>query len=112
MVVLGEMILVLYDAREDSATRGRLEVVRMEGARYEQAARREREDVPTYLIPIPPGVYHCIGNMSDRPFVLTNFPTELYDPGDEGRVPFLEVRVASIDTPFDWDLVAAERHRK
>ena len=102
VVVLGEMILALYDSRSDSPTVGRIEIVRMLGASYEQSSRTVKEDVPTFLISIPPGVYHCIGNLSSLPFVLTNFPTELYNPEDEGRVPFRDVSISSLGGPFEW----------
>ncbi len=61
------------------------------------------------LVPIPPGVYHCIGNFGKEPFVLTNFPTELYDATDEGRVPFSDVVVGSSGTTFDWSRVRVIR---
>jgi dTDP-4-dehydrorhamnose 3,5-epimerase len=106
VVVLGEMTLALFDARPTSPTRGVLDVVRMTGAPFDQPSAGPKEDRVTYLVPIPPGVYHCIGNLSDRPFVLTNYPTELYDPDDEGRVPFLEVPISPGRGPFDWGRVA------
>jgi dTDP-4-dehydrorhamnose 3,5-epimerase len=109
VVVLGEMILALYDSRPDSPTRGQMEVVRMEGAPYDRPSRTTKGEARTYLVPIPPGVYHCIGNLSTRPFVLINFPTELYDAQDEGRVPFGEIRVETLAGPFDWGRVDAQR---
>ena len=109
LVVLGEMTLALYDARPTSPTHGVLDVVQMVGAPYEGREWKARADVPSSLVPIPPGVLHCIGNLSNRPFVLTNFPTELYDPGDEGRVPFREVTVETLGGPFDWEIVWVPR---
>jgi dTDP-4-dehydrorhamnose 3,5-epimerase len=106
VVLMGEMILALYDARQESSTRGLFQVVRMVGAPFDGGYGSGKRDVPTSLVPIPPGVYHCVGNLSDRPFVLTNFPTELYDPGDEGRIPFRDVRVEILGGPFAWDRVA------
>ncbi len=107
VVTMGEMMLALYDSRSESPTRGRLEVIRMEGAPYDRLSRSSKEEATTYLVPIPPGVYHCIGNLSARPFVLVNFPTALYDPTDEGRAPFRDVRVEALRGPFGWDLVDA-----
>ncbi len=107
VVVLGEMILALFDRREDSPTRDRLAVVRMVGATY--AARDGTPDAAkagSHVVTIPPGVLHCIGNLSSDPFLLQNFPTELYDPGDEGRVPFVDLRIPSLGRTFSWDLVA------
>jgi dTDP-4-dehydrorhamnose 3,5-epimerase-like enzyme len=105
VVVLGEMMLALLDHRPSSPTHGRLEVLRMVGAAHAAPASTPPKDVPTYLVPIPPGVLHCIGNLGSEPFLLQNYPTELYNPGDEGRVPFASVPVASIAGPFAWNLV-------
>jgi len=109
VVVLGEMILALYDSRPDSPSQGRLEVIRMKGAPYAQPSQEFKVDVETSLVPIPPGVYHCIGNLSTQPFLLVNFPTKLYNPEDEGRVPFLEVPVDSLQGPFEWAKVEIDR---
>ena len=108
VVVLGEMILALYDARPNSPTRGRIDVIQMKGAPYALPSTGTKGEVETSLVPIPPGVYHCIGNLSAQPFVLVNFPTELYNPQDEGRVPFREVPVESLGGPFDWTRVRTE----
>jgi dTDP-4-dehydrorhamnose 3,5-epimerase len=105
VVPLGEMVLALYDHRPESPTHGRLEVIRMAGADLARASHATKRDLVTYLVPIPPGVYHCIGNLSAAPFVLQNYPTEYYSPDDEGRVPFAEQVVASLGRPFAWDLV-------
>jgi dTDP-4-dehydrorhamnose 3,5-epimerase-like enzyme len=108
VVVLGEMILALYDSRSASPTRGHVEVVRMEGAPYDRPASGAKKETMTSLVPIPPGVYHCIGNFSARPFVLLNFPTELYSSDDEGRVGFRDVPIDSLQGPFEWDRVRTE----
>ena len=106
VVPLGEMILALYDGRGTSAASGRLEVVQLTGAPLDRPGHFQGRDLTSYLVPIPPGVYHCIGNLSSEPYVLVNFPTELYDAEDEGRVPFGEVPVAALGAPFSWELVA------
>lgn len=105
VVVLGEMVLALLDGRSDSPTEGLLDVVRMTGAPGAALAPTPARDLATYLVPIPPGVLHCIGNLAEEPFLLQNFPTELYSPADEGRVPFASVSVGSLGRPFAWDLV-------
>lgn len=109
VVVLGEMILALYDARSGSPTHGRLEAVRMQGPPYSRPASGAKEELETFLVPIPPGVYHCIGNLSASPFVLINFPTELYNDQDEGRVPFRDVPIDHLRGPFEWSRVATDR---
>ena len=106
VVLLGEMTLALCDRRRDSPTRDRLEVVRMVGSPYgDRTVPEGGTETPSFLVPIPPGVLHCIGNLSTEPFVLQNFPTELYDPQDEGRVPFAEAPIPPLGGPFSWDLV-------
>ena len=109
VVVLGEMILALLDHRPTSPTRGRLEVLRMTGAPHGAPTRDPPGELRTYLVPIPPGVLHCIGNLGTEPFLLQNYPTELYNPADEGRVPFESVRVDALGRPFSWSLVRPSR---
>ncbi|MGA8512679.1 MAG: hypothetical protein WB778_08210 [Thermoplasmata archaeon] len=105
VVPLGEMILALFDARSDSPTRDRLEVIRMVGVPLGEVAHATRRDLATYLVPIPPGVYHCIGNLSEELFVLQNYPTEFFNPEDEGRVPFVDQIIPALGRSFAWDLV-------
>lgn len=104
VVPLGEMTLALLDARASSPTHGRLEVIALDGPTFDPSPASAGEGL-LYLVPIPPGVYHCIGNLSTRPFLLTNFPTEMYDPGDEGRVPFTDAPVPGFPGGFAWEKV-------
>ena len=111
VVPLGEMILALYDARASSETRGALDLLRMAGASLRQANRASKLDSATHMVTVPEGVYHCIGNLhSTEPFFLQNFPTRLYDPKDEGRVPFDSVPIGSLGgRGFAWELVEVVR---
>ena len=112
VVPLGEMMLALFDARPKSPTRDRLEVIRMAGTSIREAAHASRRDLTTYLVPIPPGVYHCIGNLSEELFVLQNYPTEFFNPADEGRVPFVDQLIPSLDRSFAWDLIDLSQGEK
>ena len=47
---------------------------------------------PKMLI-VPPGVYHCLNNRWGKDALLLNMPTRIYNPEDEGRVPFNELGV-------------------
>ena len=105
VVVLGEMVLSIFDNRTESPTHGLLDVVRMVGASPRALAHAPPRDTTTYLVPIPPGVLHCIGNLSADPFLLQNFPTEMYSPVDEGRIPFASLTIPSLGRSFAWDLV-------
>ncbi len=105
VVVLGEMILAMLDDRPDSPSFGRLEVVRMCGMSSSEPTHSTPLEIVTHLVAIPPGVMHCIANLGSEPFLLQNYPTELYNPGDEGRVLFATKVVRSLDGPFSWGLV-------
>jgi dTDP-4-dehydrorhamnose 3,5-epimerase-like enzyme len=112
VVPLGEMILALFDPRPASATRGHLEAIRMAGAPFDALGTRSgRADTITFLVTIPREVCHCIGNLHPKdPFVLQNYPTQLFDATDEGRVPFVDVPVPGLEMrPFSWDLVEVVR---
>ena len=55
---------------------------------------------------IPPGVLHAFLAVGSVPAVLLNSPTRLYDPADEGRVPFAEAGATlPSGLPFHWDAV-------
>ncbi len=105
IVLLGEMTLALYDEREGSPTRGHLNLVRLRGAPPSTPTNPTPRDLSTFLVPIPPGVLHSLGNLSKEPFVYQNYPTEFYNPGDEGRVPFSALTIPRLGIPFRWDLV-------
>jgi dTDP-4-dehydrorhamnose 3,5-epimerase len=107
VVVLGEMTLALYDNRTGSPSRGVLEVVRMTGAPLRRPAGDTPEQTDTHLVPIPPGVLHCIGNLSSDPFLLQNYPTELYNPKDEGRIPFADLPLERAGGTFSWERVSS-----
>ena len=111
IVLSGEMILMLYDARRESASFGTLHAIRMMGASDGTGIEpREKRDGTTYMVTIPAGVYHCIGNLSTRPFILQNFPTRLYNAADEGRVPFASAPLKALgEVPFDWEFVEVRR---
>ncbi len=85
-VVAGEARIALYDAREDSPTRGNVVDV----------VAGEANPV---LVIIPPGIYHGFKPTGDAPAHVVNVPTELYDYGepDELRRPYNDPAI-----PYDW----------
>lgn len=97
--VAGRIVVPIADVREGSPTRGTLMLV-------ELAAQ---EDGPApLLVTIPPGTLHGFVVTSPGPATLLNFPNRLYDPEDEGRLPFPEAGVTFPDgTPFDYAVVQA-----
>jgi dTDP-4-dehydrorhamnose 3,5-epimerase len=97
--VAGRIVVPIADVREGSPTRGTLVLV-------ELAAQ---EDGPApLLVTIPPGTLHGFVVTSPGPATLLNFPNRIYDPDDEGRLPFTEAGVTFPDgTPFDYGVVQA-----
>jgi dTDP-4-dehydrorhamnose 3,5-epimerase len=80
----GLLKIVLYDARPNSATSGRINVFRCGSAR-------------PMLIVIPAGVWHGVQNLSKEPALLLNLPDRPYRyeapdhwrlPADTDRIPY------------------------
>ena len=74
--VSGRIVTAVYDPREDSQTKGRLNLFLM----------GPEKDNEMYVLIIPENTYHCFMTISKEPGYLLNFPTQLYNPEDEGRV--------------------------
>jgi dTDP-4-dehydrorhamnose 3,5-epimerase len=75
-VSLGTLRIVLYDAREDSPTRGALQEVCV--------GERNRA-----LVVIPRGVFHAVQNVGETDAYFVNLPTRAYDHEnpDKYRLP-------------------------
>ena len=86
VVVAGMMKVVLYDARDDSPTRGDVNEFFM------------GEHNPI-LVQIPPLVYHGFKCISEHEAVVINCPTEVYNYAepDEYRID-----PHGSDIPYDW----------
>ena len=84
--VNGMAKVVLYDARENSPTRGQVQEFFM----------GERNPI---LLKIPPLVMHGFKAIGTTMAMIVNFPTELYNyqEPDEHRVPW-----DSKEIPYDW----------
>ena len=93
----GRIAVAIADARPDSRTRGQLMLVELAAA----------ADAPAPLVvTIPPGTLHGFVVTSASPATLLNFPNHLYDPTDEGRLPFAEAGVTLPDgSPFSYEAV-------
>jgi len=85
-VVDGMAKLALYDARDGSATKGKVQ---------EFFAGNENP----MLVQIPPGVYHGFKCISEREAIIVNCPTEPYnrESPDEYRAD-----PHDNDIPYDW----------
>lgn len=88
VVVKGMVKVGLYDAREDSTTRGLTQEVFL----------GERNNI---VLKIPIGVMHGYKTIGTEPSLLLNFPTKSYNPTepDEYRLPWNTEQI-----PFDWSL--------
>jgi len=82
----GMMKLVLFDARDDSPTKGEVN-------EFFLGVHRPQ------LVTIPPGVMHGFKCISDTEAVVVNCPTELYNPAspDEYREDAHTDKI-----PYDW----------
>lgn len=91
----GHLKIVLYDAREESPTRGRLTELHVGDAR------------PAFLV-LPPGIWHGLQNLGSTDALLLNCPSHAYsyeDP-DHYRLPWDSPQI-----PYSWQLGASTRHR-
>src|ERR1035437_3972066 len=96
-VVKGEIVVAIGDNREDSETKGFLNLLYIN-------ARKD-----PYIVLIPRRTLHGFMVVSKEPAILINFPTGLYNPQEEGRVPYAQENIKT-DTGeiFNWDLVRKE----
>jgi dTDP-4-dehydrorhamnose 3,5-epimerase len=98
-VVIGDIVVAIYDPRPDSPTRGQINLFRL---------GESNGDEGQFAVLVPRRCYHGFVAVGATPAILQNFPTREYDPADEGRVPFAEAGAALPDgTIFTWDLLRA-----
>jgi dTDP-4-dehydrorhamnose 3,5-epimerase len=85
-VIAGNAKLVMYDCREDSATKGEFQEVFLGEHNY-------------VLVQIPPGIANGYKAYGDRMVILANCGTEPHDPKELVRLdPFTK------EIPYDWSL--------
>jgi len=96
-VVKGEIVVAIGDNREDSETKGLLNLFYIN-------ARKD-----PYMVLIPRRTLHGFMVVSKEPAILINFPTGLYSPKEEGRIPYQDAQIKMLDgSLFSWDLVRRE----
>lgn len=94
LLVQGEIVAAVADIREKSKTKGLLNLFYM------------RANSDPYILLIPKGTLHGFLVVSKEPAILLNYPTGLYNPKEEGRVPYNKALVKTNDgSIFSWDLV-------
>lgn len=86
IVVKGMMKIVLYDAREDSPTKGTVNEFFM--GEHNQC-----------ILQIPPVVYHGFKCVSETEAMVVNIPTEVYNYKDPDEY---RVHPHKNDIPYDW----------
>ena len=97
LVVQGAIIVAIADKREASETHGLLNLFYMEA------------NVDPYILLVPKKTLHGFLVLSKSPAILLNFPTALYNPKEEGRIPYSEILVKNDDgTLFSWEKVRKE----
>ena len=93
----GRIVVAIADPREDSPSKGQVMLIEL--------AAQDGAPAPM-LVTIPPRTLHGFVVSGSGPATLLNFPNQLYDPGDEGRLPFAEAGVVFPDgSPFDYEAV-------
>lgn len=92
-VIKGEIVVAVADNRQNSETFGLLNLF------YINAKKNP------YLLLIPRKTLHGFMVVSKDPAILINFPTALYNPEEEGRIPYNEANMVTDDGLFNWDIV-------
>jgi dTDP-4-dehydrorhamnose 3,5-epimerase len=85
-VIMGKIKLVLYDERENSPTRGKLQEIFTGEDNY-------------CLITIPPNVWNGFKGLGVEPALVANCSTDPHDPSEIVRLDPFSDRI-----PYDWDL--------
>jgi len=96
VVMKGDIVVVLCDWRKNSPTYQYMNWFKM---------GESNGDNGQYLLLVPINVLHCFIVVGKKPAILMNFPTQLYDPKEEGRVFFKDVKLKD-GSYFSWDLVS------
>lgn len=87
LCVSGRLVTAVYDPRENSPTKGKLNLFSM----------GPDNDEEMFMVVIPQNTYHGFVSIGKTPAILANFPTQLYNPEDEGRIDH--------NGELDWDKV-------
>lgn len=99
VVLQGDLVLAIADQRADSPTRGVLNLFRF---------GESNGDDGQIEVLVPRDTLHGYVVVGTKPAVLINYPTQLYNPSDELRIPFAEADVRLADGErFTWDWVRA-----
>lgn len=97
VVISGNIVVALFDNRPESATNQQLNMVQM---------GEMNKDDGQFLLLIPPKVLHGFCVIGNKSAIITNFPTKLYNPLDEGRINHQDIKVKFPDkNHFNWEQI-------
>jgi dTDP-4-dehydrorhamnose 3,5-epimerase len=97
LVAKGEIVVAVADGRPDSRTKGLLNLFYM------------KYDEDPYILLIPKRALHGFMAAGKEDAVLLNFPTRLYDPEEEVRIPHTEAAIQNAEGKlFSWEQVKKE----
>lgn len=97
LVAQGEIIVAVADNRQNSKTFDLLNLFHM------------KAETDPYILLIPKGTLHGFLVVSRTPAVLLNFPTLLYNPSEEQRLPYDRADIKNSEgSLFSWDQVREE----
>lgn len=99
-VISGDIVVAIYDNRDDSATKGELNLFAMGESQGKEGQ---------YLLLVPERTYHGFVVVSDKPATLFNYPSRLYDPEEEHRLPFTDYKLSD-GSVFSWEQVKKAYH--
>lgn len=85
-VPVGNIKLVLYDARENSPTKGEVQEIFMDAGNY-------------CLVTVPPGVVNGFKGVGTGEAIVANCATLPHDPSE-----IIRIDPATKDIPYDWSL--------
>lgn len=94
LVISGGIVVAVADSREGSYTKGILNLFYMVSEK------------DPFILLIPKKTLHGFMVVSKTPAILLNFPTVLYNPQEEARVPYRKAQVKMEDGElFSWEAV-------
>lgn len=94
LVVQGEIIVAVADKRKGSPTYNKLNLFYMQSTK------------DPFILLIPRRTLHGFMVVSQEPAILLNYPTNLYNPKEEFRVPYSKAKVKDQEgNLFSWDNV-------
>lgn len=94
-VIKGEIVVAVYDWRKKSPTFRMLNLFHI---------GELADDKGQYIVLIPKRCLHGFVVVSKKEAVLFNYPTALYDPKEEERIPFNKVKLED-GSVFSWNKI-------